>query len=135
MEVDPSVTITSSLRGPRCVPPEAGVQVPANFLPPPGTPNSNGIPCDWAPIMARDSATLTQCVLQPPASDAYLAGQPSKRRKVLSDRKPGGGQDIQAVIKQSLQEAVEQVGVAEEAVLQHVLTDTQVQRAAEAVTK
>ena len=44
-----------------------------------------------------------------PYSDAYLSGQPSKRRKLNADSKPRG--DVARLLSQSLQEAMDQTGL------------------------
>ena len=42
-------------------------------------------------------------------SDAYLSGQPSKRRKLNAESKPRG--DVTMLLQQSLQEAMDQTGL------------------------
>ena len=44
-----------------------------------------------------------------PYSDAYLSGQPRKRRKLNADSKPRG--DVNSLLSQSLQEAMDQTGL------------------------
>ena len=44
-----------------------------------------------------------------PHSDAYLSGQPSKRRRLNSDNRPRG--DVRRLIEQSLHEAMDQTGL------------------------
>ena len=66
-----------------------------------------GIPSSWIPIISRDqSAPVPR---SNPYSDAYLSGQPSKRRKLNADSKPHG--DMTRMLQQSLQEAVDQTGL------------------------
>ena len=45
-----------------------------------------------------------------PYSDAYLSGQPSKRRKLNAESKPPRG-EVGRLLQQSLQEAVDQTGL------------------------
>ena len=45
-----------------------------------------------------------------PYSDAYLSGQPSKRRKLNAESKPPRG-EVGRLLHQSLQEAVDQTGL------------------------
>merc|ERR1719347_558369 len=127
-------------RGAPAIPPETDCAVPASFLPPPGPLQpGTGLPQAWADILARDTATLTEGGRQQPFSEAYLAGQPAKRRKLVADKKPARGSDIKALIAQSLQEAVSQAGAGVElssgVALEEVVADTQVIKAAESVTK
>merc|ERR1719347_1844929 len=106
-------------RGAPAIPPETDCAVPASFLPPPGPLQpGTGLPQAWADILARDTATLTEGGRQQPFSEAYLAGQPAKRRKLVADKKPGSGVELSS-------------GVA----LEEVVADTQVMKAAESVTK
>jgi len=102
------------------VPPEAEATFPASLLAIPVTPAVQGdgladrtlavLPPAWAPIIARDSAEGRQ--VGQPYSDAYLAGQPNKRRKLNSERKPGIPMRGEAVISSCLQDALEQTGLA-----------------------
>ena len=57
------------------------------------------LPPAWAPIIARDTAEARG--VQPPYSEAYLSGQPNKRRKLNCDKKPRG--DVENIISRSLQ--------------------------------
>jgi len=93
------------------------------------------LPRDWVPIIARD---MTQMVgRQGPYSDGYLAGQPSKRRKLNTDKKPSG--DVMSLISQSLQEALEQTGIEtvtnSDSLVREVVGDVGLQRAVEEVTR
>lgn len=45
---------------------------------------------DWVPIISRDRERQRRQAVQGPLSDAYLAGMPSKRRKVVTSSKPHG---------------------------------------------
>ena len=90
-EVDPS--FPSSLL---TLPP-----APASDVAPPGLPDHTlgVLPPAWAPIIARDTAEAV--TRQGPYSQAYLAGQPSKRRKLNTEKKPRG--DVGSLISRSLQ--------------------------------
>lgn len=43
---------------------------------------------EWVPIIARDIHRLRRQGSQPPYSDAYLSGMPTKRRKLIKNNKP-----------------------------------------------
>jgi len=68
------------------------------------------LPPAWAPIIARDNADNrgVRTVAQP-YSEAYMSGQPSKRRKLNTEKKPRG--DVSTIIARSLQDAIEQTGL------------------------
>nr|CAD7441166.1 unnamed protein product [Timema bartmani] len=67
------------------------------------------VPSDWVPIITRDSQRQRRQNPQPPFSDAYLSGMPSKRRKVVSSAKPQGS--LSQVISESVCTAVNAAGV------------------------
>jgi len=69
--------------------------------------NMSSLPSTWLPIIARDQAVTV--TTQQPHSDAYLSGQPSKRRRLNTESKPRG--EVRRLIEQSLQEAMEQTGL------------------------
>ena len=58
------------------------------------------LPPSWAPIIARDTAEGGRAVQQP-YSEAYLSGQPNKRRKLNTEKKPRG--EVSNIISRSLQ--------------------------------
>ena len=58
------------------------------------------LPPSWAPIIARDTSEAGR-PSQQPYSEAYLSGQPNKRRKLNSDKKPRG--EVSNIISRSLQ--------------------------------
>lgn len=68
-----------------------------------------------------------------PYSDAYLSGQPSKRRKLNADSKPRG--DVSRLLSQSLQEAMDQTGLqpaaGAAAVMDQVAANSAVQESVE----
>lgn len=116
--------------------PQALLAVPLATQPsPPGA--LGGVPADWVPIITRDMAGVGRLGRQGPFSEAYLAGQPSKRRKLNSEKKPRG--DVNSVIAQSLQEAIDQSGLEPNTdssrVVAEVAGDQRVQRAVEMVTR
>ena len=70
----------------------AGSQTPS--------PELGALPSAWLPIISADQAVPV--VRSQPYSDAYLSGQPSKRRKLNAESKPRG--DVGQLLQQSLQE-------------------------------
>ena len=79
---------------------------PANLLTVPldagGAPDPEGwqgaVPAQWVPIIARDSRQPVP--RSTPYSDAYMSGQPSKRRRLNNDSKPEG--DANSLIAETL---------------------------------
>ncbi|CAH1389157.1 unnamed protein product [Nezara viridula] len=71
---------------------------------------SNDQPQDWVPIISRDRERQRRQAVQGPLSDAYLAGMPSKRRKVVTSSKPHG--NLARVISESMNTALGAAGVA-----------------------
>ncbi|KAF2889472.1 hypothetical protein ILUMI_16701 [Ignelater luminosus] len=67
------------------------------------------VPADWVPIIARDSQRQRKQTSQPPFSDAYLSGMPSKRRKIVASSKPQGS--LPQVITESVRRAVTATGL------------------------
>ena len=57
------------------------------------------VPPEWVPIIARDSRQ--EAPPSGPHSDAYLSGQPPKRRRLNNDKKPRG--DSRTLIADTLQ--------------------------------
>lgn len=101
------------------VPPESEPSFPTSLLAIPvtgPTPPGSGLadhalavlPPTWAPIIARDTSEAGR-PSQQPYSEAYLSGQPNKRRKLNSDKKPRG--EVSNIISRSLQDAIEQTGL------------------------
>ena len=64
------------------------------------SPELRSLPPAWLPIISSDQAVPV--VRSQPYSDAYLSGQPSKRRKLNAESKPRG--DVGQLLHQSLQE-------------------------------
>jgi len=102
------------------VPPEVEPTFPTSLLAipvtgptPPGTGLADHalavLPPAWAPIIARDTATEGGRAVQQPYSEAYLSGQPNKRRKLNTEKKPRG--EVSNIISRSLQDAIEQTGL------------------------
>jgi len=71
------------------------------------SPDLGPLPSSWLPIISADQAVPV--VRAGPYSDAYLTGQPSKRRRLNAEAKPRG--DVGRLLQQSMQEAVEQTGL------------------------
>jgi len=67
------------------------------------------LPPAWAPIIARDTEGRGGRQVSQPYSEAYMSGQPSKRRKLNTEKKPRG--DVSSIIARSLQDAIEQTGL------------------------
>lgn len=59
---------------------------------------------DWVPIITRDSQRQRRQNPQPPFSDAYLSGMPSKRRKLITSAKPQG--NLSQVISGKIQVSI-----------------------------
>ena len=64
------------------------------------SPDLRSLPPNWLPIISGDQTVPV--VRSQPYSDAYLSGQPSKRRKLNAESKPRG--DVGQLLHQSLQE-------------------------------
>ncbi|CAG9767941.1 unnamed protein product [Ceutorhynchus assimilis] len=75
-------------------------------------------PQEWAPIITADGPRQKKQNSQPPFSDAYLSGMPSKRRKLINNAKPQGS--LPQVISESIQQAVTSSGLASAAPLAEV---------------
>lgn len=99
-------------------PPEQQAAFPATLLavptlPAPARPalaELAALPAAWLPIIAADQAEQRQTRSNLPHSDAYLAGQPSKRRRLNAESKPPAG-GVGALVEQALQEAEQQTGL------------------------
>lgn len=61
-------------------------------------PWHSSVPADWVPIITRDVQKLRRQGSQPPFSDAYLSGMPSKRRKLLSGTNEEVSNSVEKVI-------------------------------------
>lgn len=101
---------------------------PANLLNVPldagEAPNPEGwqgaVPAQWVPIIARDSRQPAP--RSTPFSDAYMSGQPSKRRRLNNEKKPEG--DANSLIAETLKEAVESSGLAPAGGLENLISST-----------
>ncbi|XP_067008462.2 large proline-rich protein BAG6 [Anabrus simplex] len=69
----------------------------------------NVLPSEWVPIITRDTQRQRRQSTQPPFSDAYLSGMPSKRRKVVTSAKPQG--NMSQIITESVRRSLEDAGV------------------------
>uniref|UniRef100_A0A1Y1L7K7 Large proline-rich protein BAG6 n=1 Tax=Photinus pyralis TaxID=7054 RepID=A0A1Y1L7K7_PHOPY len=76
------------------------------------------VPSDWVPIIARDTQRQRRQNSQPPFSDAYLSGMPSKRRKIVTNSKPQGS--LPQVITESVRQAVSASGLSSVAPIETV---------------
>uniref|UniRef100_A0A8D8WC05 Large proline-rich protein BAG6 n=1 Tax=Cacopsylla melanoneura TaxID=428564 RepID=A0A8D8WC05_9HEMI len=70
----------------------------------------NTIPSDWVPIITRDSQRQRREPNQGPFSDAYLAGMPTKRRKIVTSEKPAN--NLSKVISDTMKSALGAAGVS-----------------------
>merc|ERR1712227_819775 len=95
----------------------------------------SSLPPSWLPIISRD--TTVPVPRSNPYSDAYLSGQPSKRRKLNADSKPRG--DVARLLQQSLSEAIDQTGlqpaVGAAAVAEQVTANSAVQDTVETMLR
>ena len=57
------------------------------------------VPAEWVPIISRDSRQVAP--RSTPFSDAYMSGQPPKRRRLNNEKKPHG--DAANLISETLQ--------------------------------
>jgi len=121
-------------------PPDQEQNFPSSLLAVPSVtpstlPAMSALPASWLPIIARDQE-MTAGNRQP-NSDAYLSGQPSKRRRLNADCKPRG--EVKHLVEQSLKEAIEQTGLQPSSgapsVIEQVISNTNVQDAVEKMTK
>lgn len=67
------------------------------------------VPPDWVPIINRDRERQRRQAVQGALSDAYLAGMPSKRRKMVTSAKPHT--NLARVISESMNSALGAAGV------------------------
>ena len=121
-------------------PPEQDQAFPPSLLAVPSMttsslPSMSSLPAAWVPIIARDQAIPAGS--QAPHSDAYLAGQPSKRRRLNNECKPRG--EVQRLIEQSLKEAMDQTGLqpttGAASVIEQVVANRNVQVAVEQMAR
>ncbi|XP_077505167.1 uncharacterized protein LOC144114967 isoform X2 [Amblyomma americanum] len=75
-----------------------------------------GVPCEeerhsgeWVPIITRDIQRQRRQAAQPPFSDAYFCGMPSKRRKIMNGSSVGT--ESAGSLTEALQRAVQRAGV------------------------
>ncbi|XP_026277950.1 large proline-rich protein bag6-A isoform X1 [Frankliniella occidentalis] len=67
------------------------------------------LPPEWVPIITRDATRQRRPNSQAPLSDAYLAGMPPKRRKVVTASRPHGS--LSEVISANMESAIQSSGV------------------------
>jgi len=145
MEVSPSSVTEPEevIRRPVTVipPPDQEQSFPSSLLTVPSIttttnlPSIPSLPSAWVPIISRDHAMPTTS--QAPHSDAYLSGQPSKRRKLNAECKPRG--EVHRLIEQSLKEAMDQTGLQPSAgaatVIEQVVSSRNMQVAVEELAR
>lgn len=70
------------------------------------------LPSEWVPIITRDIQRQRRQAAQPPFSDAYLCGMPSKRRKMMnSNNGPNVDISAQTALSDMLRRAIQRSGV------------------------
>jgi len=115
--------------------PSSLLAVPTITSPTPTMSSMSTLPTAWLPIIARDQAVTATS--QQPHSDAYLSGQPSKRRRLNTECKPRG--QVRRMIEQSLQQAMDQTGLqptgGAAVVMEQVVASRSVQEAVEQMTR
>ncbi|XP_075553209.1 large proline-rich protein BAG6 isoform X2 [Dermacentor variabilis] len=67
------------------------------------------VPSEWVPIITRDIQRQRRQAAQPPFSDAYFCGMPSKRRKIMNGS--GAAAENAGSLTEALQRAVQRAGV------------------------
>lgn len=80
-------------------------------LSPTGAQAENGdwqsvIPPDWVPVITHDIETQKSQKSQQPHSDAYLQGMPPKRRRMMTQNRPGDISNSSEALSASLRRAV-----------------------------
>lgn len=68
-------------------------------------PNSS-----WIPVITRDIGRQRRQNSQAPFSDAYISGMSSKRRKIISDRKPSV--DVPNMLTDGIRSAISSTGLS-----------------------
>lgn len=81
-------------------------------------PWHNQVPVEWVPIIAKDTQNQRKQPNQTAFSDAYLAGMPSKRRKIVHSSKMHGS--VSHIITESVKRAVTATGLTSAAPLETV---------------
>jgi len=109
MDVSENASVLTEIPPPdqEVVFPQSLLSVPVLSSSTPASGDMSSLPSSWIPIIARDQGAPVP--RSNPYSDAYLSGQPSKRRKLNADSKPHG--DVSRMLQQSLHEAIDQTGL------------------------
>jgi hypothetical protein len=69
------------------------------------------VPPEWVPVITRDAARQRRQAAPPMFSDAYLAGMPNKRRKMMSrDRQQEEFADVRLALPETLRRSAQLVG-------------------------
>ncbi|XP_022320209.2 large proline-rich protein BAG6-like isoform X3 [Crassostrea virginica] len=69
------------------------------------------VPVEWVPVINGDVQKQKQQRHQPPFSDAYLDGMPPKRRRLMTQDRPGNLANIPQSLTDQLSQAVRAAGV------------------------
>jgi len=86
------------------------------------------VPAEWVPVITSDIQRQRRQPAQPPLSDAYLEGLPSKRRKIGTNNRELANPDVPTVLPDLMRSAIQTAGAQPlsslDAVVQSVAADT-----------